>query len=104
VARSKRIGVLRLIAVLGMTACTAPQYHADRLDEHVGRATQEEIAFLLGTPHQARHLEAGGEEWVYRYSQTTMGGPAVVGRRICWEDVLEFDERKILKGKERRKC
>lgn len=93
-------------AVLALSAisCTSVQYAADRLDEHIGRSTREDVAAFFGPPQEAREREGGGERWVYRYSQTTIGGAAAVGRRTCWENVLTFDEQGILRDQQRRAC
>lgn len=90
--------------LLLLFSCTSVQYQAERLDEHIGRSTRPEIAFLLGQPRETRALEGGGEEWIYRYSYTTHGGTAVAGRRTCWENVLTFDQEGILREQSRRDC
>lgn len=98
------LGSLGLALVMGLGSCTSVQYRAERLDEHIDEATREEVALFFGEPQKVRALEGGGEEWVYRYSYTTHGGTAAVGRRTCWESVLTFDREGILREQARRDC
>lgn len=104
VAGLARLGSLGLALILGLGSCTSVQYRAERLDEHIDKATREEVALFFGEPRETRALEGGGEEWVYRYSYTTHGGTAAVGRRTCWESVLTFDGEGILRDQARRDC
>lgn len=97
-------GWLWLALVMVLASCTSVQYQAERLDEHLDKATREEIAVFFGQPRETRAIEGGGEEWIYRYSYTTAGGTTVVGRRTCWENVLNFDEEGILRKQARRNC
>ncbi len=99
-----RLGSLWLALIMGISACTSVQYQAERLDEHIGKATKQEIALFFGEPRETRGIEGGGEEWIYRYSYTTHGGTAAVGRRTCWESVLTFDRDGILREQARRDC
>ncbi len=99
-----RLGGLWLMLIMGMSACTSVQYQAERLDEHIGKATRQEIALFFGEPRETRAVEGGAEEWVYRYSYTTAGGTAVVGRSTCWESVLTFDQEGILRKQARQDC
>lgn len=91
-------------ALVLLTSCTAAQYQADHLDEHIGRATREEVIALVGPPQEAQALEGGGERWVYQYNYTVIGGTAAAGHRTCWENILTFDKHGILQARERRQC
>lgn len=95
---------LWLALAIALGSCTSVQYQAEHMEGHIDKATREEIALFFGKPREVRATEGGGEEWVYRYSYTTHGGTAAVGRRTCWENVLAFDKEGILRGQDRRLC
>lgn len=103
-AGRKGFGIAGPLALLVLASCTSVQYQAEHLDQQVDRARREEIALFFGQPQEARAIEGGGEEWIYRYVYSTAGGTGVVGRRTCWENVLTFDAEGVLRQHARRAC
>lgn len=96
--------LLAASVLLILAACTSVQYQADQMDEHINRATRQDVIAFFGPPEDVQELEGGGERWVYRYSYTSIGGTAAYGHRTCWENVLTFDQEGILRAHEERRC
>ena len=93
-----------LLLVLGVVACTAVQYQAERLDRQIGKANQEQIGFYFGPPDEVHDLPNGETEWVYRYKHTSGPGTGVMGTTTCWKNILRFDEGKVLIEQRREPC
>ena len=93
-----------LIFVLAALSCTSVQYQAERLDRQVGKATQEEIFLVFGSPDEARDLPNGETEWVYRYKYTKSPGTGVAGSSTCWKNILRFDNHNVLAEQRKERC
>ena len=98
------IAVVLFPLMMSLPACTSTQWQADHLDKNIDHITQEQVMSTFGKPDIVLKGVAGGVTWIYRYSYTTIGGTAVVGKTQCWENVLWFDRTGVLRNRERRAC
>lgn len=73
--------------------------------DHVGQATQEQVAGRYGSPHEVAPLEGGGEAWIYydRGSATT-GYAGSAGSTYCRAYLLSFDRLGILRAWNEQRC
>ncbi|MGQ0810951.1 MAG: hypothetical protein ACT4OO_06980 [Nitrospiraceae bacterium] len=102
------VRVLRLNAALILMcllgACTMA--HEQYLDDHLGQATQRDVAEDLGPPSRKQALDNGQSMWTYkeysseesRTSSTTDPG------QECHEYDLTFDESDMLRSWVKRDC
>lgn len=82
---------LALLA-LGLVACESEQ--ANYFKNRVNHISQDAVVRRFGPPHRAHELTTGGTVWAYESR----------GRADCTVYILRFDQEKVLRDWNERKC
>lgn len=101
-------GLLSFISILiafafWASGCAVPP-PSGYLGDQVEKASQDEILAKFGEPRSKEEHPDGGEVWTYRYVRSVVMGTGSMGKRLCTEYRLSFDEEGILREWEEQRC
>jgi hypothetical protein len=80
------------LLALGLVACESE--HAHYFHTHVNHVSQDAVVRRLGPPHRAHELSTGDVVWAYEFRD----------RSTCTAHILRFDQAKVLRDWNERKC